>query len=143
MIAHSAIDMDDFISKEEFERKVEKQKELSKVTAWRDLRKWSIFKVILIERCRSEVYGDCHLLHFKDTSGELFRAWAPVRMIAQINEKRKPEESVYFTCLGFTKINATKTRNDFELTFHDHGKGIVQGLFQDAISANREVSGNC
>ena len=87
-------------------------------------------KIILIERCKSSNYGECFLLHLEDKNQTSYRVWSPSRLIKQIKKDRQPDQNVYITSLGTQKINAVKSRNEFEISFFADGSPITN-LFQD------------
>ena len=132
-----------FISQDVFETSVEERKAEEEVTPWKSLPRKVIMKIVLIERCHSSLYGECYLLHLEDKAGQSYRAWSPTRLIQLIKKDRNPDQNVYITSLGTQKINAVKTRNEFEVTFFADGSPITN-LIQDSpsLSSDADVSGN-
>ena len=132
-----------FISQDVFEASVEERKAEEEVTPWKSLPRKVIMKIILIERCKSSNYGECFLLHLEDKNQTSYRVWSPSRLIKQIKKDRQPDQNVYITSLGTQKINAVKSRNEFEISFFADGSPITN-LFQDSasLSPDADVSGN-
>ena len=132
-----------FISQDVFEASVEERKAEEEVTPWKSLPRKVIMKIILIERCKSSNYGECFLLHLEDKNQKSYRVWSPSRLIKQIKKDRQPDQNVYITSLGTQKINAVKSRNEFEISFFADGSPITN-LFQDSasLSPDADVSGN-
>lgn len=132
-----------FISQDVFEASVEERKAEEEVTPWKSLPRKVIMKIILIERCKSSQYGECFLLHLEDKNQTSYRVWSPSRLIKQIKKDRQPDQNVYITSLGTQKINAVKSRNEFEISFFADGSPITN-LFQDSasLSPDADVSGN-
>ena len=132
-----------FISQDVFETSVDERKTEEEVTPWKSLPRKVIMKIVLIERCYSTLYGDCYLLHLEDKAGQSYRAWSPTRLIKLIQKDRRPDQNVYITSLGTQKINAVKSRNEFEVTFFADGNPIAN-LIQDSpsLSSDANVSGN-
>ena len=132
-----------FISQDVFEASVEERKAEEEVTPWKSLPRKLIMKIILIERCKSSQYGECFLLHLEDKTQKSYRVWSPSRLIKLINKDRRPDQNVYITSLGTQKINAVKSRNEFEISFFADGSPITN-LFQDSdsLSPDADVSRN-
>ena len=60
-----SIKMTAFISQDVFETSVEERKAEEEVTPWKSLPRKVIMKIVLIERCKSTLYGECFLLHLE------------------------------------------------------------------------------
>ena len=100
--------MDKWITKEDFQQQVEKQKEEEETTPWGDLEEEKIYLIDKIEELESIKYGQCFLLHIKDRQGDTKKVWSPSRMVKYIKINRQPHQLVYFCSMGQERFDKKK-----------------------------------
>ena len=118
-----------FISKELFTKKAEERRESEKLTDWVDLSQNIIYKIISLEQRDSKEYGICYITNLTDSAGRTERVWAPKKLVADLREKRKPNESAFILSLGQVKYDKAKKENKFDLSFQEEQERVC--LFED------------
>ena len=108
-----------FISKELFRKKAEERRDSEKLTDWVDLSQEIIYKIISLEQRESKDYGVCFIANLVDSAGRKERVWAPRKLVADLRDKRKPNEIPYILSLGQVKYDKTKKENKFDLSFQE------------------------
>ena len=110
-------------------KKAEERRESEKLTDYKDLCQETIYKIVSLEQRESKEFGVCYLTNLIDSSGRKERIWAPKKLISDLREKRKPNETAYFLSLGQVRYDKQKKENKFDLSFQE-GKDTVY-LFED------------